>query len=69
MPCGFGADGLPVSLTAMTSAFEEHKGISLARFFQALTSWHQKRPPLLPVGVTPLAGATGWDASPPSSIL
>jgi len=69
VPCGFGADGLPVSLTAMTSAFEEHKGISLARFFQALTSWHQKRPPLLPVGVTPLAGATGWDASPPSSIL
>ncbi|HKB08160.1 MAG TPA: amidase [Candidatus Polarisedimenticolia bacterium] len=46
VPCGFGADGMPVSLTAMTSAFEENKGISLARFFQGITSWHLKRPPL-----------------------
>src|SRR2546428_669012 len=46
VPCGFGADGLPVSLTAMTSAFEEDKGISLARFFQEITSWHLKRPPI-----------------------
>jgi len=46
VPCGFGADGLPVSLTAMTSAFEEDKGISLARFFQGITSWHLKRPPI-----------------------
>ena len=68
VPCGFGADGLPVSLTAMTSAFEENKGISLARFFQGITSWHLKRPPLLPVGVTPLAGATGWDVSPRASV-
>jgi len=46
VPCGFGADGMPVSLTAMSSAFEENKGISLARFFQGITSWHLKRPPL-----------------------
>ena len=46
VPCGFGGDGLPVSLTAMTSAFEEDKGISVARYFQGITSWHLKRPPL-----------------------
>ena len=46
VPCGSGEDGLPVSLTAMTSAFEEDKGISLARFFQEITSWHLKRPPI-----------------------
>jgi len=46
VPCGFGEDGLPVSLTTMTSAFEEDKGVSLARFFQEITSWHTKRPPI-----------------------
>ena len=46
VPCGFGQDGLPASLTAMTSAFEEDKGISLARFFQEITTWHLKRPPI-----------------------
>jgi aspartyl-tRNA(Asn)/glutamyl-tRNA(Gln) amidotransferase subunit A len=46
VPCGFGADGLPVSLTAMSGAFEESKAISLARFFQGISSWHEKRPPI-----------------------
>lgn len=46
VPCGFGEDGLPASLTVMTSAFEEDKGISLARRFQQITSWHLKRPPI-----------------------
>jgi len=46
VPCGFGADGLPVSLTAMSGAFEESKAISLARFFQGITGWHEKRPPV-----------------------
>jgi len=27
VPCGFGADGMPVSLTAMTSAFEETRDL------------------------------------------
>ena len=44
VPCGFGEGGLPVSLTALTSAFEEDKGLSLARHFQQITSWHLKRP-------------------------
>ena len=46
VPCGFGDGGLPVSLTALTSAFEEDKGISIARHFQQITSWHVKRPAL-----------------------
>jgi aspartyl-tRNA(Asn)/glutamyl-tRNA(Gln) amidotransferase subunit A len=46
VPCGFGDDGLPVGLTAMTGAFDETRGISLARFFQRITSWHDRRPPL-----------------------
>jgi aspartyl-tRNA(Asn)/glutamyl-tRNA(Gln) amidotransferase subunit A len=47
VPCGFAA-GLPVSLTAMASAFEDRKALALARFYQGITSWHEKRPPLRP---------------------
>ncbi len=46
VPCGFGEAGLPAGLTAMTSAFEEDKAISLARHFQQITSWQLERPPL-----------------------
>jgi aspartyl-tRNA(Asn)/glutamyl-tRNA(Gln) amidotransferase subunit A len=46
VPCGFGDDGLPVSLAAMSGAFEDSKAIALARFYQGITSWHEKRPPL-----------------------
>ncbi len=48
VPSGFGDDGLPVSLAAMSGAFEEHKAIALGRFFQGITTWHQKRPPIAP---------------------
>lgn len=48
VPCGFGDDGLPISLTAMSGAFEESKAISLARFFQEITTWHLKRPAIAP---------------------
>jgi aspartyl-tRNA(Asn)/glutamyl-tRNA(Gln) amidotransferase subunit A len=49
VPCGFGDDGLPVSLTVMSGAFEESKALALARFFQEITSWHLKRPPIAPM--------------------
>jgi aspartyl-tRNA(Asn)/glutamyl-tRNA(Gln) amidotransferase subunit A len=65
VPCGFGADGLPVSLTAMTSAFEEDKGISLARFFQGITSWHLKRPPIDSKVALRTGGASVADAALP----
>jgi aspartyl-tRNA(Asn)/glutamyl-tRNA(Gln) amidotransferase subunit A len=67
VPCGFGADGLPVSLTAMTSAFEEDKGISLARFFQGITSWHLKRPPIDRGDAARAGGAPLSNAAPPPS--
>ncbi len=63
VPCGFGADGMPVSLTAMTSAFEEDKGISLARFFQGIASWHLKRPPIDGLTGMRTTGATCPDAA------
>ena len=46
VPCGFAEDGLPVSLTVMSGAFEESKALSLARHYQSITSWHLKRPPV-----------------------
>jgi len=46
VPCGFDADGLPVGLAMMGGAFEESKALSLARFYQQITSWHEHRPPL-----------------------
>ena len=67
VPCGFGADGMPISLTAMTSAFEEDKGISLARFFQGITSWHLKRPPLDRRDAARAGGAPASHAAPPAS--
>jgi aspartyl-tRNA(Asn)/glutamyl-tRNA(Gln) amidotransferase subunit A len=68
VPCGFGADGLPVSLTAMTSAFEEDKGISLARFFQGITSWHLKHPPIDDAAGVRSAALPAPDAvTPPSA--
>ncbi len=46
VPCGFGDDGLPVGLTAMSGAFEENKTVALARHYQKITSWHTRRPPI-----------------------
>ncbi|MCZ6695075.1 MAG: amidase [Acidobacteria bacterium] len=46
VPCGFAPDGLPVSLTAVTGAFREADAIALTRFYQGITDWHTKRPPL-----------------------
>ena len=48
VPCGFGDDGLPVSLTAMSGAFGEHRAVALARRYQEVTSWHRRRPDLTP---------------------
>jgi aspartyl-tRNA(Asn)/glutamyl-tRNA(Gln) amidotransferase subunit A len=46
VPCGLADDGLPASLTIMSGAFDEAKAISLGRFYQGITSWHEKRPPV-----------------------
>ena len=48
VPCGFGDGGLPAGLAILAGAFEEAKALSLGRFYQSITSWHQKRPPIRP---------------------
>lgn len=48
VPCGFADDGLPAGLTIMSGAFEEAKAVALARLYQGVTSWHERRPPLAP---------------------
>jgi len=48
VPCGFADDGLPVGLGIMAGAFEEAKALSVGRFYQRITDWHQQQPPIAP---------------------
>jgi aspartyl-tRNA(Asn)/glutamyl-tRNA(Gln) amidotransferase subunit A len=68
VPCGFGDDGLPVGLTAISSAFEENKAISLTRFFQGITSWHLKRPPIGGSPATRTTAGIAPDAPGPAPV-
>jgi aspartyl-tRNA(Asn)/glutamyl-tRNA(Gln) amidotransferase subunit A len=44
VPCGFADDGMPAGMGLMSGAFEGHKAIGLARHYQRITTWHEKRP-------------------------
>lgn len=46
VPCGFTQAGLPVGLTVVGGAFEEAKVLAVGKFYQSLTDFHRKRPPL-----------------------
>lgn len=46
VPCGFGKGGLPASLAIVGGAFEEPKVLALAKFYQQITDWHRRRPPV-----------------------
>jgi aspartyl-tRNA(Asn)/glutamyl-tRNA(Gln) amidotransferase subunit A len=46
VPCGFGKDKLPASLTIIGGTFEEDRVVALARAYQRVTDWHRQRPPL-----------------------
>jgi len=48
VPCGFAENGLPVGLGIMAGAFEEAKALSLGRFYQRITDWHEQQPPIAP---------------------
>jgi aspartyl-tRNA(Asn)/glutamyl-tRNA(Gln) amidotransferase subunit A len=48
VPCGFSEAGLPVGLGIMAGAFEESKALALGRFWQGMTDWHDRRPPIAP---------------------
>ncbi len=43
LPCGF-ADGLPVAIQLVGSAFSENLILALGKEFQTRTDWHRKRP-------------------------
>ncbi len=45
LPCGFGGDGLPVSLQLVGPPFSEPLLVALGMAFQAATDWHRRRPP------------------------
>ncbi len=45
LPCGFGADGLPLGLQLVGRPFDEATLVALASAFQARTDWHLRRPP------------------------
>ena len=44
IPCGFGADGLPVGLHLVGNYFEEARLLNVAHQFQSATDWHQRAP-------------------------
>ena len=48
VPCGFSGSDLPVGLGIMAGAWEESKALALARFWQGMTDWHERRPPIAP---------------------
>jgi aspartyl-tRNA(Asn)/glutamyl-tRNA(Gln) amidotransferase subunit A len=48
VPCGFSDAGLPVGLGIMAGAFEESKALTLGRFYQGMSDWHERRPPIAP---------------------
>jgi aspartyl-tRNA(Asn)/glutamyl-tRNA(Gln) amidotransferase subunit A len=46
VPCGFSTDGIPIGLQLMTPHYQEGLAINLANAYEAVTQWHQRRPPI-----------------------
>jgi aspartyl-tRNA(Asn)/glutamyl-tRNA(Gln) amidotransferase subunit A len=46
VPCGFGADALPIGLQIAAAPFAESMVVRIARAFESATEWHTRRPPL-----------------------
>ncbi len=46
LPCGFDADGLPIGLQIVGSAFDEATVLSVAHAYERATEWHTRRPGL-----------------------
>jgi aspartyl-tRNA(Asn)/glutamyl-tRNA(Gln) amidotransferase subunit A len=44
VPCGFSRDGLPVSLQIVGRPYEEPTVLRIARAYERVTDWHQRRP-------------------------
>ena len=50
VPCGFGADGLPVGLQFIGRALDEATLLAVAHAYEQATPWHTRRPPDPPDG-------------------
>jgi aspartyl-tRNA(Asn)/glutamyl-tRNA(Gln) amidotransferase subunit A len=44
VPCGFSAEGLPVSIQIVGRAFDDATVLRLARAYERVTDWHTRRP-------------------------
>jgi aspartyl-tRNA(Asn)/glutamyl-tRNA(Gln) amidotransferase subunit A len=44
VPCGFGAEGLPVSIQIVGRAFDDGTVLRIARAYERATPWHTRRP-------------------------
>jgi aspartyl-tRNA(Asn)/glutamyl-tRNA(Gln) amidotransferase subunit A len=49
IPCGFGAEGLPVGLHVVGDYFAEARMLQLAHCYQRATDWHRALPPTMNV--------------------
>jgi aspartyl-tRNA(Asn)/glutamyl-tRNA(Gln) amidotransferase subunit A len=45
VPCGFGADGLPVGLQIVGRSMDEATVLAIAHAYEQATPWHTRRPP------------------------
>lgn len=45
VPCGFGADGLPVGLQIVGRPMDERTILAIAHAYEQATPWHTRRPP------------------------
>ena len=45
IPCGMTGSGLPIGLQISAAPWQEQRLLTLARAFEAATSWHTQRPP------------------------
>jgi aspartyl-tRNA(Asn)/glutamyl-tRNA(Gln) amidotransferase subunit A len=46
LPCGFGADGLPIGLMIYAKPFDEATALRVAWAYEQATDWHRRRPDL-----------------------
>jgi aspartyl-tRNA(Asn)/glutamyl-tRNA(Gln) amidotransferase subunit A len=44
LPCGFGAEGLPIGLQIMGGAFDEATVLRVAHAYEQATGWHNQKP-------------------------
>jgi len=49
LPCGFSAEGMPLSLQIVGAPFEEARLLQLGWAYEQATDWHRRRPDLSPL--------------------